>query len=65
MRFSRQYYSYQRPTASNTRGQRAYKSFRQELLLRSMLLNVVKCRVHVISYLGGVKGGAKLLWLCC
>ena len=45
MRFSRQYYSYRRPTASNTRGQRAYKSFRQELLLRSMLLNVVKCRV--------------------
>lgn len=36
-RFSRQYYSYRRPTVPNTRGQRAYKSFRQELLLRSML----------------------------
>ena len=36
-RFMRQYYSYRRPSVQSTRGQRAYKSFRQELLLRSML----------------------------
>ena len=36
MRFSRQYYSYRRPTVPSTRGQRTYRSFRQELLLRSM-----------------------------
>lgn len=35
-RFSRQYYSYRRPHVPNPRGQRAYKSFRQELLMRSM-----------------------------
>ena len=35
-RFSRQYYSYRRPHVPNPRGQRAYKSFRQELLIRSM-----------------------------
>jgi hypothetical protein len=36
MRFSRQYYSYRRPHVPNPRGQRAYKSFRQELLMKSM-----------------------------
>ena len=36
MRFSRQYHSYRRPHVSSNRGQRAYKSFRQELLMRSM-----------------------------
>ena len=35
-RFSRQYYSYRRPHVPNPRGQRAYKSFRQEFLMRSM-----------------------------
>ena len=43
MRFSRQYYSYRRPHVPNPRGQRAYKSFRQELLMRSMSCSVCVC----------------------
>ena len=46
MRFSRQYCSYRRPKVPNMmRGQRAYKSFRQEMLLRSMCVCVCVCDV--------------------
>ena len=46
MRFSRQYYSYRRPHVPNPRGQRVYKSFRQDLLLRSMWCVCVCARAH-------------------